>query len=157
MSFRYNSKANFCHLDECYLFTDLDLITDESGVWVVYTTNQDFGNLVLSKVEEDDNQLLSLGQTWRTSFPKNSVTNTFMACAVLYATRYVDKNLEEIFYSFDTTTGKENLNVGVFIDKVSPNILSLNYSPLDQMLYAYCDSKMVSYEVLFEKRSNFSL
>ncbi|XP_037539300.1 olfactomedin-4-like [Nematolebias whitei] len=154
---RYNSKANFCHLDECYVFTDLDLITDESGVWVVYTTNQDFGNLVLSKVEEEENQLLSLGQTWRTSFPKSSVTNTFMVCGVLYATRYVDKNLEEIFYSFDTTTGKENLNVGIFIDKMSPNILSLNYSPLDQMLYAYCDSKLVSYEVLFEKRSNFYL
>lgn len=145
--FRFNSKGNFCHLDECYPFTDLDLATDESGVWVIYTTSQDFGNLVLSKVEEGES--LTLGQTWHTSVYKQGVTNTFMVCGVLYATRYVDKEVEEIFYSFDTTTGVERFNIGVFINKMSPNIYSLNYSPVDQMLHAYCDSYMVSYKVLF--------
>ncbi|XP_070763902.1 olfactomedin-4-like [Enoplosus armatus] len=144
---RFNSKGNFCHLDECYPFTDLDLATDESGVWVIYTTAQDFGNLVLSKVEEGEPP--TLGQTWRTSVYKQGVTNAFMACGVLYATRYVSKDVEEIFYSFDTTTGVERLNIGVFINKMSPNIYSLNYSPVDQMLHAYCDSNMVSYKVLF--------
>ncbi|XP_038560911.1 olfactomedin-4-like [Micropterus salmoides] len=144
---RFNSKGNFCHLEECYPFTDLDLATDESGVWVIYTTNQDFGNLVLSKVEEGEP--MTLGQTWHTSVYKQGVTNTFMACGVLYATRYVNKTMEEIFYAFDTTTGVERFNVGVFINKMSPNIYSLNYSPVDQMLHAYCDSFMVSYKVLF--------
>ncbi|XP_030282281.1 olfactomedin-4-like [Sparus aurata] len=144
---RYNSKGNFCHLDECYPFTDLDLATDESGVWVIYTTNQDFGNLVLAKLEDDEQ--LRLGQTWHTSAYKQGITNTFMVCGVLYATRYVDKETEEIFYSFDTTTGVERFNLGIFIKKMYPNILSLNYSPVDQMLHAYCDSYMVSYKVLF--------
>ncbi|XP_045892279.1 olfactomedin-4-like [Micropterus dolomieu] len=144
---RFNSKGNFCHLEECYPFTDLDLATDESGVWVIYTTSQDFGNLVLSKVEEDEP--MTLGQTWHSSVYKQGVTNTFMACGVLYATRYVNKTMEEIFYAFDTTTGVERFNVGVFINKMSPNIYSLNYSPVDQMLHAYCDSYMVSYKVLF--------
>lgn len=147
VSFRYNSKSDFCYLDDCYLFTDLDLATDESGVWVIYTTNQDLGNLVLTKVEAT--QPPQLGQTWRTSLYKRSVSNTFVACGVLYATRFVDKTTEEIFYSFDTATGEENFNVGVFINKVSPNVLSLNYSPVDRMLHAYCDSVMVSYKVLF--------
>ncbi|XP_076589562.1 olfactomedin-4-like [Chaetodon auriga] len=142
---RFNSKGNFCHLDECYAFTDLDLATDESGVWVIYTTTQDFGNIVLSKVEEP----LALGQTWRTSVYKQAVTNTFMACGVLYATRYVNKDTEEIFYSFDTTTGEERFNLGIFINKMSSNIYALNYSPVDQMLHAYCDSYMVSYKILF--------
>ncbi|XP_058501278.1 olfactomedin-4-like [Solea solea] len=145
---RFNSKSNFCQIDECYPFTDLDLATDESGVWVIYTTTQDFGNLVLSKV--DDGEEPTLGQTWRTSLYKMGVTNTFMACGVLYATRYVDKETEEIFYSFDTVTGVEKFDVGIFIKKMSPNIYSLNYSPVDQMLHAYCDSNMVSYKVLFE-------
>ncbi|XP_033487202.2 olfactomedin-4-like [Epinephelus lanceolatus] len=144
---RYNSNGNFCHLDSCYLFTDLDLATDESGVWVIYTTTQDFGNLVLSKVEEGEPP--RLGQTWRTLVYKRGVTNTFMACGVLYATRYVNKDVEEIFYSFDTTTGEQKFNVGIFINKMSPNIHALNYSPVDQMLHAYCDSNMVSYKVLF--------
>ncbi|XP_035980878.1 olfactomedin-4 [Fundulus heteroclitus] len=149
---RYNSKGDFCHLEDCYPFTDVDLATDESGVWVVYTTTQNFGNLVLSKVEESDPP--KLGKTWWTSVYKRSVTNTFMACGVLYATRYVDQNREEIFYSFDPTTGKENFNVGIHINKVMPNILSLNYSPVDQMLHAYCDAQMVSYKVLFESMGN---
>lgn len=123
------------------------MATDESGVWVIYTTDDDFGNLVLTKVEET--QPPQLGQTWRTSMYKKSVTNTFVVCGVLYATRYVDKGVEEIFYSFDTMTGEENFNVGVFISKVAQNIQSLNYSPVDQMLHAYSDSIMVSYKVLF--------
>ncbi|XP_012722967.2 olfactomedin-4 [Fundulus heteroclitus] len=144
---RYNSKSNFCHLETCFLLTDLDLITDESGVWVVYTTTQALGNLVLSKVEETEPP--SLGKTWTTSVYKRSVSNTFMACGVLYATRYINTNMEEVFYSFDTTTGMENFKVGIFINKVSPNIYSLNYSPVDQMLYVYSDAKMVSYKALF--------
>ena len=133
---------------------------------MIYTTTQDFGNLVVSKVEEDELELeptpapdavpqeqihntLRLGQTWHTSVYKQGVTNTFMACGVLYATRYVTKDVEEIFYALDTTTGQEKFGLGIFINKMSPNILSLNYSPVDQMLHAYMDSKMVSYKVLF--------
>ncbi|XP_014911489.1 olfactomedin-4-like [Poecilia latipinna] len=145
---RYNSKGDFCHLEECYPFTDLDLATDESGVWVVYTTTQDHGNLVLSKVEEGEPPKLS--RTWRTSVYKRSVTNTFMACGVLYATRFVNKNTEEIFYSLDTTTGKESFKVGIFINKVSSDILFLNYSPVDQMLHVQSDAQMLSYKVLFQ-------
>nr|XP_024658779.1 olfactomedin-4 isoform X1 [Maylandia zebra] len=144
---RYNSKGNFCHLEECYPYTDLDLATDESGIWVVYTTTQDFGNLVLSKLEEGETPVL--GKTWRTSIYKRAVTNTFMACGVLYATRYINKEVEEIFYSFNTVTGQEKFNIGIFMNKMSTNIQSLNYSPVDQMLHAYCDSNMVSYKVLF--------
>ncbi|XP_053175965.1 olfactomedin-4-like [Scomber japonicus] len=144
---RYNSKGNFCNLDECYSYTDLDLATDESGVWVIYTTSQDFGNLVLSKVEEGEQP--TFNQTWTTSVFKQAVTNTFMACGVLYATRYVSEEVEEIFYSFDTSTGVEKFNIGIFIKKMSPNIYFLNYSPVDQMLHAYCNSVMVSYKILF--------
>uniref|UniRef100_A0A3P9CF81 Olfactomedin-like domain-containing protein n=1 Tax=Maylandia zebra TaxID=106582 RepID=A0A3P9CF81_9CICH len=130
---------------ECYPYTDLDLATDESGVWVVYTTTQDFGNLVLSKLEEGETPVL--GKTWRTSVYKQSVTNTFIACGVLYATRYINREVEEIFYSFNTVTGQERFNIGIFMNKMSTNIQSLNYSPVDQMLHAYCDSNMVSYKV----------
>ncbi|XP_028287057.1 olfactomedin-4-like [Parambassis ranga] len=145
---RYNSKGNFCNLDACYPYTDLDLATDESGVWLIYTTSQDFGNLVLTKVEEGEQP--SLGQTWHTSMYKQAVTNTFMACGKLYATRYVNTDVEEIFYSFDTATGKERFDVGIFMNKMHANIQALNYSPVDHMLHAYSDSFLVSYKVQFE-------
>ncbi|XP_061679876.1 olfactomedin-4-like isoform X2 [Syngnathoides biaculeatus] len=145
---RFNSKANFCHIDECYPYTDFDMATDESGVWLIYSTTQNYGNLVLSKVEEGDPPMLS--QTWHTSIYKQGVTNTFMACGILYATRYISQDMEEIFYSFDTSTGVERFNLGIFMNKMCPNILFLNYSPVDQMLHVYCDANMVSYKALFE-------
>ncbi|KAM6946025.1 olfactomedin-4 [Aplochiton taeniatus] len=148
----FNSKFNFCHLEACYPYTDLDLATDESGVWVVYTTAQDFGNLVLSEVLPGPEP--ALGRTWRTSAHKRAVTNTFVACGVLYATRFVDRQTEEIFYAFDTATGRERYDVAVSFKKVSPNIQSLNYSPVDQMLYVYSDSNMVSYNVEFGQHSS---
>lgn len=123
-------------------------MTDELGVWVVYTTSGNFGNLVLSKVETGDPPRLS--STWKTTVYKKTVTNTFMVGGVLYATRYVSKEMEEVFYSFDTATGKERINIGIYINKMSPNMYSLNYSPVDHMLHAYCDSFMVSYEVMFQ-------
>ncbi|XP_061138091.1 olfactomedin-4-like [Syngnathus typhle] len=145
---RYNSKGNFCHLSECYSYTDIDLATDESGVWLIYSTIHHFGNLVLAKVEEGDPP--TLNQTWHTSVYKQTVTNTFMACGILYVTRFVNSGMEEIFYSFDTSTGEEKFNLGIFLHKMCPNINFLNYSPRDQMLYVYCDGYMVSYDVLFE-------
>ncbi|KAJ3595860.1 hypothetical protein NHX12_002272 [Muraenolepis orangiensis] len=145
---RVNSKGNFCNIETCYPFTDLDLATDESGVWVVYTTTEDHGNLVLSRVEGDDQQL-TLGQTWRTSLYKASTTNSFVACGVLYATRYVSAQVEEIFYSFDTVTGAERFDVGIHISKMAAHIRSLNYSPADEMLHAYVEGIMTSYKVVF--------
>ncbi|KAL0968251.1 hypothetical protein UPYG_G00264320 [Umbra pygmaea] len=143
----FNSKFNFCHLDACYGYTDMDLATDESGVWVIYTTPENFGNLILSKIIPGSPP--TLGQTWTTSAQKRAVTNTFVACGVLYATRYLSKESEEIFYSFDTVTGRERYDIGIQLKKMSTNIQSLNYSPVDNMLYAYSDSMIVSYKVHF--------
>ncbi|XP_029552024.1 olfactomedin-4 [Salmo trutta] len=143
----FNSKFNFCHLDACYGYTDMDLATDESGVWVIYSSPDNFGNLVLAEVVPDSPP--TLGRTWTTSAHKRAVTNTFMACGVLYATRYLSKEAEEIFYSFDTVSGRERYDIGMEIKKMSTNIQSLNYSPVDHMLYAYSDSMVVSYKVHF--------
>ncbi|CAL8357551.1 unnamed protein product [Lota lota] len=145
---RVNSKGNFCHLEACYPYTDLDLATDETGVWVVYTTSQDHGNLVLARVEEDGERPV-LGQTWHTSVYKNAVTNSFVACGVLYATRYISPDAEEIFYSFDTATSVERFDLGIRITKMAGHIYSLNYSPVDEMLHAYGEAFMTSYKVVF--------
>ncbi|KAG7281554.1 hypothetical protein CRUP_007588, partial [Coryphaenoides rupestris] len=129
-----SSKGSYCHLDACYPYTDLDLATDESGVWVVYTTSQDYGNMVLSRVE-DQGQQPTLGQTWRTSLYKKAASNSFVARGVLYATRYVSDKVEEIFYLLDTVTGVERFDVGIFIAKMGAHIYSLNYSPDTSMVW----------------------
>ncbi|XP_053487518.1 olfactomedin-4 [Ictalurus furcatus] len=144
----FNNKFPFGHLDATYIYTDLDFTTDESGVWVVYTAPDNFGNVILSEVKEGSPP--SLGRTWRTSLHKRTATNTFVACGVLYATRFLDKQTEEIFYSFDTETSEERYDLKIRIKKMQTNIQSLNYNPRDRMLYAYSDAYIVSYDAVFQ-------
>lgn len=144
----YNNKFLFGHLDASYGYTDFDLATDESGVWVVYSSATNFGNVILSEVLPGIPPVL--GRSWNTSLHKRTVTNTFMVCGVLYATRFLDKHTEEIFYSFDTEAGRERYDLRIHIKKMQTNIQSLNYNPRDQMLYMYSDAYILSYNAVFQ-------
>ncbi|KAL2101096.1 hypothetical protein ACEWY4_002857 [Coilia grayii] len=144
----FNNKFPFCHLAACYVYTDMDLLTDDSGVWVVYTSAEYYGNVMLSQVESGD--VPRLVRTIKTSLHKRTATNTFMACGVLYATRYVDKETEEIFYSFDTHTGLERYDLDIRFKKMQPDVHSLNYNPSDHKLYVYGNSYAISYDAIFE-------
>ncbi|MBN3298201.1 OLFM4 protein, partial [Amia calva] len=143
----YNNKFPYCHLTSCYTYTDIDLSTDESGLWVVYASEANFGNVVLSRLNASIT--LNILQTWNTSLFKKAISNTFMACGVLYATRYVDKDIEEIFYALDTTTGMERGNLSIRFRKVSGIVQYLNYNPRDHLLYVYNDAYILTYQSVF--------
>uniref|UniRef100_A0A8C2Q6X8 Olfactomedin-like domain-containing protein n=2 Tax=Cyprinus carpio TaxID=7962 RepID=A0A8C2Q6X8_CYPCA len=144
----YNSKFPFGHLGTTYSYTDMDFATDESGVYVIYATTSNFGNVIITKVETSNPPVFK--KTWFTSLLKTSVTNTFMVCGVLYATRYLDKDTEQIFYSYDTKTKKERYDLKINIKKMKTNIEYLNYDPRDRFLYVYSDAYIVTYELVFQ-------
>ncbi|XP_073687703.1 olfactomedin-4-like [Garra rufa] len=143
----YNSKFPFAHLGTTYGYTDIDFATDESGVYVIYATTSNFGNVIISKVETSNPPVLN--QTWSTSLYKTTATNTFMACGVLYATRYLDKETEQIFYSYDTKTNKERFDLKININKKQTNIEFLNYDHRDHLLYVYSDAYIITYKLVF--------
>uniref|UniRef100_A0A8C2FA30 Olfactomedin-4-like n=1 Tax=Cyprinus carpio TaxID=7962 RepID=A0A8C2FA30_CYPCA len=144
----YNNKFPFGHLATSYSYTDMDFATDESGVYVIYGTTSNFGNVVISKIETSSPPVL--GQTWKTSLYKITATNTFMVCGVLYATRYLDKETEQIFYSYDTKTNKERYDLKIKFKKMQTNIEFLNYDPRDHLLYVYSDAYILTYELIFQ-------
>uniref|UniRef100_A0A8C2KKK6 Olfactomedin-like domain-containing protein n=1 Tax=Cyprinus carpio TaxID=7962 RepID=A0A8C2KKK6_CYPCA len=144
----YDDKFPFKHLDTTYSYTDMDFATDESGVYVIYATTSNFGNVVISKIETSSPPVL--GQTWSTSLHKATATNTFMVCGVLFATRYLDKKTEQIFYSYDTKTNIERYDLKLNITKRQTNIEFLNYDPRDHLLYVYSDAYIVTYELVFQ-------
>ncbi|XP_048014796.1 olfactomedin-4-like [Megalobrama amblycephala] len=144
----YNNKFPFAHLGTTYSYTDMDFATDESSVYVIYASTSNFGNVVISKVETSNPP--ALNQTWSTSLYKKTVTNTFMVCGVLYATRYLDKEREEIFYSYDTKTNEERYDLRIHIKKMQTNIEFLNYDPRDHLLYVYSDAYILTYELIFQ-------
>ncbi|XDV53132.1 hypothetical protein PO909_021714 [Leuciscus waleckii] len=144
----FNNKFPFAHLGATYTYTDMDFVTDESGVYVIYATTGNFGNVMISKVETSNPPVLN--QTWSTSLYKGTVTNTFMVCGVLYATRYLDKEIEEIFYSYDTKTKEERFDLKINIKKMQTNIQFLNYDPRDHLLYVYSDAYILTYDIIFQ-------
>ncbi|XP_056596106.1 olfactomedin-4-like [Triplophysa dalaica] len=144
----YNSVYPFAHLGTIYYYTDMDFAADESGVYVIYATTSNFGNVVIGKVETSTPPVLN--QTWSTTLHKKTVTNTFMVCGVLYATRYFDKDTEEIFYSYDTKTNTERYDLRIHIKKVQTNIQFLNYDSRDHLLYVYSDAYILTYEIVFQ-------
>ncbi|NXK48289.1 OLFM4 protein, partial [Chauna torquata] len=125
---------------------DIDFAVDESGLWVIYSTANSMGNIVISKLNETTLDVLN---TWQTRQYRPSVSNAFMLCGVLYATRTMNTRQEEIFYMYDTSTGQEG-RVSVVMDKKLDTIQSIDYNPTDQRLYVYNDGYLLRYDVTFQ-------
>ncbi|XP_074073530.1 olfactomedin-4-like isoform X2 [Macrotis lagotis] len=128
---------------------DLDFAGDEKGLWVVYSTEENKGNLVVSRINAST---LAVEKTWQTGQYKPGVSGTFMACGVLYALRSLSTRQEEIFYAFDTNTGQEH-HLSILLDKMLETLQSINYSPLDHKLYVYNDGYLVMYDLVFQRQS----
>ncbi|KAG1938264.1 olfactomedin-4 [Pimephales promelas] len=137
-----DNKFPFCYYS-CRDWTDIDLEADRDAVWVIYATEENHGNIVVSRLDPLE---LNITHTWKTHLFKRSVTSTFMVCGVLYATRYVSTYQEEVFYAFDTTTGREINTLSLPFEKVSAGIANLNYNPVDRRLYMYNDAYLLSYD-----------
>ncbi|NXL94886.1 OLFM4 protein, partial [Alectura lathami] len=125
---------------------DIDFAVDESGLWVIYSTENSMGNIVISKLNETTLDVLN---TWQTRQYKPSVSNAFMLCGVLYATRTMNTRKEEIFYTYDTSTGQEG-RISVIMDKKLDTIQSIDYNPTDQRLYVYNDGYLLRYDTTFQ-------
>ncbi|CAM5122176.1 unnamed protein product [Natator depressus] len=123
----------------------LDLAADESGLWVLYTTERSEGDIVIGRLGPGS---LALEKTWQTSQYKPAATNTFIVCGVMYATRAVSTRREEIFYAYDTRTGRER-RLSLPLEKVTDVVRSLSYNPGDHKLYMYSDGYLLRYNVLF--------
>ncbi|XP_068168781.1 olfactomedin-like [Antennarius striatus] len=145
----FNNKFPYCYYD-CRANSDIDMEADETGLWALYATVGNHGNLVVSRLEWDsDAKTLNVSQTWETRLFKKAVSNAFMVCGVMYATRYVDENREEVFYAFDTSTGREDNTLALPLEKVAKGVASLSYNPTNKQLYMYNDGYLLAYEVKF--------
>ncbi|XP_065253610.1 olfactomedin-4-like [Emys orbicularis] len=125
---------------------DMDYAVDGSGLWVIYSTEDNTGNIMISKLNETTLDVL---HTWNTRQYKPSISNAFIICGVLYATRPVNTRKEEIFYTYDTNTEQEG-KISIIMDKMLETIQSINYNPSDRVLYVYNDGYLVKYNLIFQ-------
>ncbi|MCI4380351.1 hypothetical protein PGIGA_G00239280 [Pangasianodon gigas] len=141
----FNNKFPYCYYS-CFDWTDINLSADDKGLWVMYATEANHGNMVVSRV---DTEGFNITHTWKTRLFKRSATNAFMVCGVLYATRYISTYKEEVFYAFDTTTGMEDNTLSLPMEKVAAGVANLHYNPKDMRLYMYNGGYMLAYHAYF--------
>ncbi|XP_034444728.1 olfactomedin-like [Hippoglossus hippoglossus] len=145
----FNNKFPYCYYD-CQANSDVDIEADETGLWAIYATVGNHGNLVVSRlVWDSEGETLNVTQTWETRLFKKAVSNAFMVCGVLYATRYVDNNYEEVFYAFNPATGREDNTLSLSLEKVDKGVSSLSYNPTNRQIYMYNNGYLLAYQAHF--------
>ncbi|XP_030150066.1 noelin isoform X2 [Lynx canadensis] len=122
--------------------SDIDLMVDENGLWAVYATNQNAGNIVISKLDPVSLQVL---QTWNTSYPKRSAGEAFIICGTLYVTNGYSGGTK-VHYAYQTNASTYEYIDIPFQNKYS-HISMLDYNPKDRALYAWNNGHQILYNV----------
>ncbi|XP_036272791.1 noelin isoform X1 [Pipistrellus kuhlii] len=122
--------------------SDIDLMADESGLWAVYATNQNAGNIVLSRLDPVSLQVL---RSWNTSYPKRSAGEAFIICGTLYVTNGYSGGTK-VHYAYQTNASTYEYIDIPFQNKYS-HISMLDYNPRDRALYAWNNGHQVLYNV----------
>ncbi|XP_075689485.1 noelin-3 isoform X1 [Rhinoderma darwinii] len=123
-------------------YSDIDLMADEFGLWAVYATNQNAGNIVISQLRQDT---LEVVKSWSTGYPKRSAGESFMICGTLYVT---NNHLTgaKVYYSYSTKASSYEYMDIPFHNQYF-HISMLDYNARDRALYAWNNGHQVLFNV----------
>ncbi|KAL8164120.1 UNVERIFIED_CONTAM: Noelin-2 [Gekko kuhli] len=123
-------------------FSDIDFMVDENGLWAVYTTNQNAGNIVVSRMDPITLEIL---HSWDTGYPKRSAGESFIICGTLYVT---NSHLAgaKIYFAYYTNTSSYEYTDIPFHNQYS-HISMLDYNPRERVLYTWNNGHQVIYNV----------
>ncbi|CAB1317944.1 unnamed protein product, partial [Coregonus sp. 'balchen'] len=119
-------------------FSDIDLMADELGLWAVYATNQNAGNIVISQLNPETLQILG---TWNTEYSKRNAGESFMICGTLYIT---NSHLTgaKVYYSYSTKTSSYEYTDIPFHNQYF-HMSMLDYNARDRALYGWNNGHQV--------------
>ncbi|XP_008846728.1 myocilin [Nannospalax galili] len=124
-------------------YTDIDLAIDESGLWVIYSTEEAKGAIVLSKLNPEN---LELVHTWETNIRKQSVANAFVICGTLYTISSYSSAHATVNFAYDTGTGISKTLTIPFKNRYKYSSM-IDYNPLERKLFAWDNFNMVTYDI----------
>ncbi|XP_053708972.1 noelin-2-like isoform X2 [Synchiropus splendidus] len=122
--------------------SDIDLMADELGLWAVYTSVANGGNILVSRL---DPLSLDVLRSWDTGFPKRRAGEAFMICGTLYVT---DSHLSgaKVHFAFHTDSSSYEYSDVHFHNQYA-HISMLDYNPRHRALYAWNNGHQVLYDV----------
>uniref|UniRef100_A0A8C5UHP9 Myocilin n=1 Tax=Malurus cyaneus samueli TaxID=2593467 RepID=A0A8C5UHP9_9PASS len=124
-------------------YTDIDLAVDETGLWVIYSTDKARGAIVLSKLDPDT---LEIRRTWETNIRKRGVANSFLICGTLYTVSSYSAPNATINFAYDTATGTSRA-LSIPFENRFRYLSMLDYNPAERQLFAWDSFNMVTYPV----------
>ncbi|NXJ26136.1 MYOC protein, partial [Dicrurus megarhynchus] len=124
-------------------YTDIDLAVDETGLWVIYSTEKARGAIVLSKL---DPETLEIRRTWDTNIRKRGVANSFLICGTLYTVSSYSAPNATINFAYDTATGTSR-TLSIPFENRFRYLSMLDYNPAERQLFAWDSFNMVTYPV----------
>ncbi|XP_059136676.1 myocilin [Peromyscus eremicus] len=124
-------------------YTDIDLAVDESGLWVIYSTEEAKGAIVLSKLNPEN---LEIERTWETNIRKQSVANAFVICGTLYTVSSYSSAHAMVNFAYDTGTGISKTLTIPFKNRYKYSSM-IDYNPLERKLFAWDNFNMVTYDI----------
>uniref|UniRef100_A0A8C6SIU4 Olfactomedin 2 n=1 Tax=Neogobius melanostomus TaxID=47308 RepID=A0A8C6SIU4_9GOBI len=122
--------------------SDIDLMADEMGLWAVYTSIPNAGNILVSRL---DPVTLEVMQSWDTGFPKRSAGEAFMICGTLYVT---NSHLAgaKVHFAYHTNTSAYEYTDIPFHNQYS-HISMMDYNPRERALFTWNNGHQVLYNV----------
>ncbi|RVE62091.1 hypothetical protein OJAV_G00177530 [Oryzias javanicus] len=123
-------------------FSDIDLMSDELGLWAVYATNQNAGNIVISQLNPDTLQIL---KTWNTEYSKRNAGESFMICGTLYIT---NSHLTgaKVYYAYSTRTSTYEY-MDIPFHNPYFHLSMLDYNSRERVLYGWNNGHQVLFNV----------
>ncbi|XP_051943456.1 noelin-3-like isoform X3 [Hippocampus zosterae] len=123
-------------------FSDIDLMADELGLWAVYATNRNAGNVVLSRLDPDTLRPLA---TWNTEYSKRNAGEAFMICGTLYVT---NSHLTgaKVYYTYSTRTSTYEY-VDIPFHNQYFHMSMLDYNARERALYGWNNGHQVLFNV----------
>ncbi|XP_069718468.1 myocilin [Phaenicophaeus curvirostris] len=124
-------------------YTDIDLAVDETGLWVIYSTEKARGAIVLSKLNPET---LEIRRTWETNIRKQGVANSFVICGTLYTVSSYSAPNATINFAYDTTTSTSRALSIPFKNRFR-YLSMVDYNPAERQLFAWDSFNMVTYPI----------
>ncbi|NWR64969.1 MYOC protein, partial [Bucorvus abyssinicus] len=128
-------------------YTDIDLAVDETGLWVVYSTEKARGAIVLSKL---DPETLEIRRTWETNIRKRGVANSFVICGTLYTVSSYSTPNATINFAYNTATSTSRA-LSIPFENRFRYLSMVDYNPTERQLFAWDSFNMVTYPIRLSK------
>lgn len=128
--------------------TPVDLITDDEGLWALYSLGD---TINLAKMDFDT---LDIEQMWDTACPRNNAEAAFIVCGtvfVVYNTRPSSRSRVQCVFDVNEMVSGGEAPLVYFPRRFGTHS-SLKYNPVEKQIYAWDDGYQILYKLSLKKK-----